>query len=86
MAELQKGILAVCSKGVRPGGTLVYATCSICDSENEQQVENFLSTHPEFSLEAFMNPVTGNENAGMQRIQPQDADCDAMFVARLRRS
>jgi 16S rRNA (cytosine967-C5)-methyltransferase len=35
---------------VKPGGKMVYATCSILPSENEKQVELFLSNHPEFSL------------------------------------
>ena len=79
-------ILATCSTGVRKGGVLVYATCSLMPEENEQQVQAFLESHPEFSLEPFTDPLTGKANSGMQSIRPQDADCDAMFTARMRRS
>ena len=36
---------------VKVGGKMVYATCSILPSENENQVKNFLKNHPEFELE-----------------------------------
>jgi len=51
MKLLQQEILQNYSKMVKPGGKLVYATCSILPSENQVQIEEFLSTHPEFSLE-----------------------------------
>lgn len=50
LVQLQTRILASASRCVAPGGRLVYATCSILDEENEQQVEKFLSTHPDFLL------------------------------------
>ena len=45
----QAAILASASRLVKPGGRLVYATCSLLPEENERQVEAFLSTHPEFT-------------------------------------
>ena len=50
LVELQARILASASRCVAPGGRLVYATCSILNEENEQQVERFLAAHPEFEL------------------------------------
>lgn len=50
LVELQARILASASRCVAPGGRLVYATCSILKEENEQQVDRFLSAHPEFEL------------------------------------
>ena len=47
----QAEILSSYAAMVKPGGILVYATCSILPSENEQQVAQFLATHPQFSLE-----------------------------------
>jgi 16S rRNA (cytosine967-C5)-methyltransferase len=52
LAELlakQKVILDSASRLVRPGGRLVYATCSLLPEENEDQVQGFLSRHPDFS-------------------------------------
>jgi len=52
LAELlakQKEILDSASRLVRPGGKLVYATCSLLPEENEDQVRAFLSRHPDFS-------------------------------------
>lgn len=48
---LQKDILDRYSTMVRPGGKLVYATCSILMEENELQVHDFLRSHPDFELE-----------------------------------
>jgi len=52
LAELvaaQKNILAAAAALVKPGGRLVYATCSLLHEENEAIVEDFLARHPEFS-------------------------------------
>jgi 16S rRNA (cytosine967-C5)-methyltransferase len=47
---MQAEILQNYSKICKKGGKLVYATCSILPSENEEQVGNFLTKNPEFSL------------------------------------
>ena len=52
LLDLQKAILISASKAVRPGGYLVYATCSWQVSENENQVADFLERHPAFSLQS----------------------------------
>ncbi len=50
---LQKKLLDQASRHIKPGGFLVYATCSIEPEENEQQIEGFLTRHPEFRLCSF---------------------------------
>ena len=50
LLEQQHSILAAAADLVKPGGRLVYATCSIVQAENEQQVEWFLAEHPDFEL------------------------------------
>ncbi len=48
LTELQAKLLDTVSAYVKPGGTLVYSTCSILKDENERQAEAFLQRHPEF--------------------------------------
>ena len=49
LVPLQKEILDSAHRMVKPGGRLVYATCSLLPEENEMQMEEFLAAHPEFS-------------------------------------
>ena len=60
----QKEILNSYNRMVKPGGMLIYATCSILPSENRLQVDNFLATHPEFSLveDRILGPDTTNSD------------------------
>ena len=50
LCQEQANILTQAAKCVRPGGRLVYATCSFLPEENEQQIERFLENHPDFAL------------------------------------
>ena len=86
IAELQYGILTTVAPGVKPGGRLVYATCSFCDAENEAIVARFLAEHPEFSLDPMRHPLTNAYTDGQVRVWPHEADCDATFAARLVRA
>jgi 16S rRNA (cytosine967-C5)-methyltransferase len=60
----QKEILASYCRMVKPGGMLVYATCSILPSENRRQIDYFLSTHSEFTFveDKTIGPDTGNSD------------------------
>ena len=51
MSAPQRSVLQTYAALVRPGGRLVYATCSLLKSENEDVAAWFLATHPEFSLQ-----------------------------------
>jgi 16S rRNA (cytosine967-C5)-methyltransferase len=86
MQVIQLQILKRVVPAVRPNGVLVYATCSMCKSENEDVVETFLKDNPAFQLEAFKHPATGElVESGCLRIWPGDLNSDAMFVARFRK-
>jgi len=50
LADKQKRILAAAAELVKPGGRLVYATCSLLHEENDEVVDAFLTTHPEFRI------------------------------------
>lgn len=68
----QKEILASYSKLLKPGGLLVYVTCSIFPSENTQQVKQFLESHSEFNLveEKHLSPAeTGFDGFYMAKLQ-----------------
>ncbi|MBQ7403680.1 MAG: RsmB/NOP family class I SAM-dependent RNA methyltransferase [Lentisphaeria bacterium] len=84
-ASLQQKILENASQAVKPGGILVYATCSAFAEENENQVEKFLYLHFDFALDENGCILLNDKKSGMLRVSPWDADCDASFAARLRR-
>jgi 16S rRNA (cytosine967-C5)-methyltransferase len=50
LAATQRAILASASTLLKPGGRLVYATCSLLREENEDVVSGFLATHPDFAI------------------------------------
>ena len=85
LAALQTTLLNNASVGVASGGTLVYATCSMFQRENQAIVTQFLATHPDFALTPFDSPLTGKPCDGMLQIWPWDSDCDSMFIARMTR-
>jgi len=62
LAEKQRGILATAARLVKPGGRLVYATCSILSAENEAVAESFTAAQPEFAA------VSCDELLAAQRI------------------
>ena len=88
---LQRNILDSACRLVKPGGRLVYATCSLLAEENQGQVESFLATHPEFRLvplaEAWpqkLGPVPG-EGAYLS-LSPARNGTDGFFAAVLERA
>jgi len=68
--SVQKDILEHYSKILKPGGIMVYATCSILPAENQNQVNEFLKTHSEFSLiqEQQLWPSDGTDGFYMARM------------------
>lgn len=84
LPEIQAAILDNCSGYVKPGGTLVYSTCTILRRENQDVVNGFLASHPEFALEPFAHPVCG-ETEGMVTLLPHRNQTDGFFIAKLRR-
>lgn len=93
-AQRQQMILQSAAQAVRPGGVLVYSTCTYAPQENEQVISAFLQHHPDFSLEPgpMQNGRTavpawggGEEALSLaRRIFPMDGG-EGHFVARLRR-
>ena len=84
LPKAQRKILDNCSRYVRPGGVLLYSTCTLLRRENEDVVEAFLAENPQFALETFELPQFGVQS-GMMTLWPHIHDTDGFFVARLRR-
>jgi len=89
LARQQRAILAQAAGCVRPGGVLVYSTCTLLREENEDVIEAFLSERPEFarSATAALPPVVQPllTPAGDLRCLPHRHDTDGFFAARLER-
>jgi 16S rRNA (cytosine967-C5)-methyltransferase len=83
----QAELLDRTSEVVRPGGLLIYSTCSLEPEENERQVDGFLARHPEFRREPSETfpPALLSENGDLT-IMPQRHDMDGAYAARLRRA
>lgn len=87
MSTIQRAILRDAADVVRPGGLLVYSTCSLEPEENDAQIERFLNEHPEWRLDPPPEgavPATVLDN-GLLRVLPQRHGTDGAFAARLRR-
>ncbi|HEX7876825.1 MAG TPA: RsmB/NOP family class I SAM-dependent RNA methyltransferase, partial [Sphingobium sp.] len=94
LAELQTTLLARAADWVKPGGTLIYATCSLEQAEGEEQIARFLADHPGFTL----SPAQAGElpqgiaptPQGWLRTDPATLEdkggADGFFIARLARS
>ena len=85
-ARRQAEILHSGAQMVRPGGRLVYSTCTFAPEEDEWAVEAFLETHPEFSLEAVEAPWFDCVKPGMYRMWPHKLLGEGHFAAVLRKN
>jgi 16S rRNA (cytosine967-C5)-methyltransferase len=91
MAEKQKRLLRHYAPLLKPGGRLVYATCSLLAEENEKVVEAFLDEHHEFHLSDAAEILQRYDLAkfaagGYVRLSPHTHGCDGFFAAVLERA
>ena len=85
-AKRQAEILDRAAEMVRPGGRLVYSTCTFNEMENEDTIASFLDRHPEFVPEEFFLDGIGASQSGMIRVWPHRVRGDGHFAAKLRRA
>lgn len=93
LAGLARKILESAARCVKPGGLLVFSTCTIAPEENERQVEDFLSAHAEFEPspigphlpDGFSGRFAVPEGAWHMTFYPHVHGIDGGFVARMRR-
>lgn len=88
LARLQAKLLANAATWVKPGGVLVYATCTVCPSENEEVILPFLNTHPDWQIAA---PTHGSwaqfiSDSGWIKVWPHRHQMDGFFMVKLRRN
>lgn len=82
---VQSAILENAARYVRPGGTLLYSTCTILPEENEEVTDAFLGTHPGFSRERFSLPVPIGTAEGQTTLWPHLHDTDGFYICRMTR-
>lgn len=88
LVVLQGAVLRAGAAALRPGGTLVYSTCTISAAENEGVVDAFLAGHPDFEADDLHADHTFWEHPRVPRFLqtlPHRDGTDGFFVARLRR-
>ena len=89
LSDLQKKILTNVAAYLKPGGVLIYSTCSLIEEENERVVENFLQQHKEFLLDdsaAYLpKPARSLVRGNYFMVLPHKHDADGFFAARMRK-
>jgi 16S rRNA (cytosine967-C5)-methyltransferase len=91
LTAIQTDILEKVAGTVKPGGRLVYATCSLLPDENEHQVERFLAAHPDFTLRPLAD-IWPDEtpcpcpSSPYMRLSPHQNQTDGFFAAVLERT
>ena len=86
LSALQRRLLNAAADRVRPGGILVYSTCSLEPEENEKVVEAFLSRRKDFHLEPASGFLPPTLSGPYLQTLPHRHGCDGAFAARLRRT
>ena len=88
LTELQAGLLDTVCEYVKPGGTLVYSTCSILKEENEKQAADFLARHPEFEETELPDTIPEKyrrmRKTGLQLLEYRDG-MEGFYLIRMRR-
>ena len=86
LPALQGAILNRQASYVKPGGVLVYSTCTILRRENQEVAEAFLASHPEFQGEEVVFPEgSGLKPSAMTTLLPCDHQTDGFFICKFRR-
>ena len=85
LPEIQRQILSNASRYVRPGGVLIYSTCTVLPEENEAVTDAFLAQHPDFERESFELPKPIGHVDGQITLWPQRHGTDGFYICRMRR-
>lgn len=83
--EMQERLIGLAAELVKPGGRLVYVTCSLLDTEGRDQVDRFLGANPDWSADSLELPL-GQVRGKGTRLSPFHDGTDGFFIARLSRA
>jgi len=83
LTTIQARLLKSCATRLKPGGILIYATCTLTAMENEAIITRFLEAEPGFTLAPFINPLNQTLCPGQLQISPSEGPCNGMFIARM---
>lgn len=87
LVDLQKSILNALWEKLKPGGTLLYATCSILPDENDLQIAHFLENTPDAMLVPLTkNKESNNKEAKGRQLLPNEDAMDGFYYAKLQKS
>ncbi|QQK81961.1 16S rRNA (cytosine(967)-C(5))-methyltransferase RsmB [Salicibibacter cibi] len=86
LAALQLNILEAAAHALKPGGILVYSTCTIMPAENEDVIAAFLQTHASFEPDDTLDARLGlKAERGQRLIFPQQYGSDGFFIAAMKK-
>jgi len=89
ITALQKQLIHIVSHAVKPGGILVYSTCTVLPEENEEMVNTFLEQNNEFEADAISPylpaELAAHANGCMLQLFPNRDGIDGFFIARIKR-
>lgn len=86
LPEAQLAILNGLAPCVKPGGVLLYSTCTVLRAENEAVADAFLASHPDFAPEGFELPAPlGPVEGGRLSLYPHIHGTDGFFICKLRK-
>jgi len=94
MPDIQKKMIKSSFEALKPGGTLVYSTCTVTQQENEEVIEYLLRKYPDAKLEDINLdiphetglPDFGNEMKKTWRILPKQLESEGFFIAKIRKA
>ena len=85
LMPLQDALLDAGARILKPGGVLVYGTCTIEPEENQDRVKAFLDRHPDFCVDPIVEPKSLTDENGFLVTLPHTSGMDGVFAARLRK-
>jgi 16S rRNA (cytosine967-C5)-methyltransferase len=90
LVPIQQAILESAAQCVKPGGTLVYSTCTIEPRENQEMVEAFVADHPDFTFDditKYLPPsLAADAHGGYIQLLPHIHGTDGFFICRMTRN
>jgi 16S rRNA (cytosine967-C5)-methyltransferase len=86
LAQIQSELLSHTANFVKPGGVLVYATCTLHPQENEEVITNFLANNPHWQIEHPSFDFLDISTSGWLKVWPHQQDMDGFFMVRLRKT